>query len=211
MFSSFNRNLKSLESSLELEQNSIYQLNNSLKQASIGDQSSLLASDQNLEQAKQNLENQIYQWEQLYIIKSPIDGKVTLFDVWNTYQNVQLGETLFTVVPEDIDGIIGRVTMPVQNSGKVKVGQEVIVKLDNYPYQEWGSLKGTISSISDVPKQGEALYTIFVDIEGLNTSFDKALDFKQEMQGTAEIVVEELTVLQRIFYQLREVFSRKIE
>ena len=207
-FSSFNRNLKSVESSLEIDQNSIYVLNNALKQAAIGDQSSLLASDQNLEEAKQNLENQIFQWEQLYLIKSPIEGTVTLFDVWNTYQNVNIGETLFTVVPNDIDGIIGRVTMPVQNSGKVKVGQNVIVKLDNYPFQEWGSLKGTIHSISAVPKQGEALYTIFIDIESLNTSFDKTLEFKQEMQGTAEIVLEELTVLQRIFYQLREVLSR---
>ena len=107
-----------------------------------------------------------------------------------------------------MDGMIGRVTMPVQNSGKVKTGQDVIIKLDNYPYQEWGSLNGTISSISAVPKQGDALYTIFIEMDGLTTSFNKELDFKQEMQGTAEIVVEELTVLQRIFYQLREVFNR---
>jgi len=203
------RNFESLESQIRSEQNAILVLNNNVNQASIGDKSSLLTSDQNLQEAKQNLENQIFQWEQQFVIKSPIDGKVTLFDVWNTYQNVDAGEILFTVVPNNINGIIGRVTMPVQNSGKVKEGQDVIVKLDNYPYQEWGSLKGTIKSISSVPKQGEAMYTIFVEMDrGLDTSFDKSLDFKQEMQGTAEIVVEELTILQRIFYQLREVFNR---
>ena len=131
-----------------------------------------------------------------------------MFDVWSKYQNVTIGDVLFTVVPNDIEGIIGRVTMHVQNSAKVKPSQEVIIKLDNYPYQEWGSLKGTIHSISAVPKQGEANYTIFINVNSLETSFNKTLDFKQEMQGTAEIVVEELTVMQRIFYQLREVFSR---
>lgn len=210
-YSTAKRNSESLESKIRSSENTILSLQNRISEASIGDQSSLLSSDQNLEQAKQNLENQIYQWEQLYVIKSPIEGEVTLFDKWNTYQNVKAGEILFTVVPKDIKNIIGRVTMPVQNSGKVKKGQDVIIKLDNYPYQEWGSLKGTISSISGVPKQGEAIYTIFIDMEGLTTSFDKKLDFKQEMQGTAEIVVEELTILQRIFYQLREVFSRDIE
>ena len=101
--------------------------------------------------------------------------------------------------------------MPIQNWGKVKLGQKVIIKLDNYPNQEWGSLTGTITNISDVPKQQiqqEPYYSIYVDIEGLTTSYDKEIDFKQEMQGTAEIVVEELTVLQRIFYQLREIFDR---
>ncbi|XLS29903.1 hypothetical protein ACJD0Z_03555 [Flavobacteriaceae bacterium M23B6Z8] len=51
-------------------------------------------------------------------------------------------------------------------------------------------------------------YKFHIDIEGLTTSYEKEIDFNQEMQGTAEIVVEELTVLQRIFYQLREIFDR---
>ncbi|WP_299885413.1 HlyD family efflux transporter periplasmic adaptor subunit [uncultured Lacinutrix sp.] len=205
------RRKESLESSISSEENGLLMLKNQLRQARIGDKGSSFSTDQNLEEAKQNLENEILQWERLYLIKSPIKGKVTLFDVWNKYQNVNLGDVLFTVVPDDIEGIIGRVTMPVQNSGKVKPGQDVIIKLNNYPYQEWGSLNGTINNISAVPKQvgqGEASYTIFIDVSSLETSFNKTLDFKQEMQGTAEIVVEELTVMQRIFYQLREVFSR---
>ena len=55
---------------------------------------------------------------------------------------------------------------------------------------------------------GSAEYSIQVSLEGLTTNFQKELEFKQEMQGTAEIVTEKLTVLERVFYQLREVFSR---
>ena len=105
--------------------------------------------------------------------------------------------------------MIGRVTLPIRNSGKVKKGQKVIIKLDNYPFEEWGSLNGKISSISEVPKQGEqSFYTLFISLDDLKTSFGKNIVFKQEMQGTGEIVLEELTVLQRIFYQLRKVFDR---
>ncbi len=164
---------------------------------------------QQLEKAHQNLNSELLQWEQQFLIKSPIAGKVTVFDIWNQYQNVAVGETLFTVVPNDLEEIIGRVTLPIRNSGKVKVGQKVIVKLANYPFEEWGSLEGTIANISEVPQQGEeAFYTLYIEIASLTTSYGKEIAFKQEMSGTAEIVVEELTVLERIFYQLRKVFDR---
>ncbi|GAB5472046.1 MAG: HlyD family efflux transporter periplasmic adaptor subunit [Maribacter sp.] len=164
---------------------------------------------QQLDKSYQTLKNELLLWEQQFLIKSPISGTVTVFDIWNQYQNVNVGETLFTVVPNDLEEMIGRVTLPIRNSGKVKVGQKVIIKLSNYPFEEWGNLEGEIRNMSEVPKQGEeAFYTLYIKLNGLTTSYGKEIDFKQEMQGTAEIVVEELTILQRIFYQLRKVFDR---
>ncbi|NKI30796.1 HlyD family secretion protein [Croceivirga thetidis] len=163
---------------------------------------------QDLQNAEQNLRTALTTWDQQYLLRSPIDGKVTVFDIWDRYQNVDIGEVLFTVVPHKMDGIIGRVSLPVRNSGKVKEGQSVLVKLDNYPYEEWGSLSGKIESISEVPLQGEeTVYTLYITLENLETSFGKTIAFKQEMQGRAEIVVEELSVLQRVFYELRKVFD----
>lgn len=160
-----------------------------------------------LNNAEQNLTTALYSWEQQYTITSPIQGVITVFDIWNQYQNVDVGEVLFTVVPEITDGIIGRVTLPIRNSAKVKVGQEVIVKLDNYPFEEWGSLKGIVKNISEVPKQGEQnFYTLYIELNDLTTSFNKTIDFKQEMQGTAEIVIEELSILERVFYEIRKIF-----
>ncbi|AXG68600.1 leukotoxin export protein LtxD [Kordia sp. SMS9] len=200
-------------SSIENDQNSILTLEGNLRQASVGDKSSEISTDQNLEQAKQDLENQILQWEQQFVLKSPIKGEVTVFDIWSKYQNVNVGQDLFTVIPDQIEGIIGRVSFPVANSGKIEVGQRVIIKLDSYPYQEWGSLSGEIINISGVPQLdvqgGPPMYVAYLKVDSLESSFEKPIDFKQEMEGTAEIVVEELTVMQRIFYQLREVFSRK--
>ncbi len=164
---------------------------------------------QELEKATQNLNVALSSWEQRFLIKSPITGKVTVFDKWNQYQEVSLGETLFTVIPDNLDGIIGRVTLPVRNSGKVKKGQKVIIKLENYPSEEWGSLEGAIESISEVPKQGEEnQYTVYIAVNDLNTSYGKQIQFKQEMQGTAEIILEELSILERVFYQIRKAFER---
>ncbi|MGH1387484.1 HlyD family secretion protein [Kordia sp.] len=213
MYYSAKRSNEALLSAIENDESSILTLQNNFRQASVGDKSSEISTDQNLEQAKQDLENQILQWEQQFVLKSPIKGEVTVFDIWSKYQNVNIGQDLFTVIPDKIEGIIGRVSFPVTNSGKIKVGQSVIIKLDSYPYQEWGSLSGEIINISGVPQLsaqgGPAMYVAYLKVDSLNSSFEKPIDFKQEMEGTAEIVVEELTVMQRIFYQLREVFSRK--
>ncbi|EDP96592.1 HlyD family efflux transporter periplasmic adaptor subunit [Kordia algicida OT-1] len=207
------RAYEGLLASIENDESSILTLQNNLRQASVGDKSSEISTDQNLEQAKQDLENQILQWEQQFVLKSPIQGEVTVFDIWSKYQNVNVGQDLFTVIPDEIEGIIGRVSFPVQNSGKIEVGQSVIIKLDSYPYQEWGSLSGEIINISGVPQLnpqgGPPMYVAYLKVKSLESSFEKSIDFKQEMEGAAEIVVEELTVMQRIFYQLREVFSRK--
>jgi len=207
------RQYESTLSMIESDGNSIIALQGNLRQASVGDKSSEISTDQNLEQAKQDLENQILQWEQQFVLKSPIKGEVTVFDIWSKYQNVNVGQDLFTVIPDEIEGIIGRVSFPVANSGKIEVGQRVIIKLDSYPYQEWGSLSGEIINISGVPQLnaqgGPPMYVAYLKVASLSSSFEKDIAFKQEMEGTAEIVVEELTVMQRIFYQLREVFSRK--
>ena len=164
---------------------------------------------QDLLNAEQNLRTALASWDQQYLLRSPIDGKVTVFDIWDQYQNVEIGEVLFTVVPNKMDGIIGRVSLPVRNSGKVKEGQTVLVKLDNYPYEEWGSLQGKIEHISEVPLQDqETEYTLFITLDNLITSFGKTIEFRQEMQGRAEIVLEELSVLERVFYEVRKIFDR---
>ncbi|MAU14426.1 MAG: hypothetical protein CMH46_02675 [Muricauda sp.] len=165
---------------------------------------------QQLDRAYQTLNNELLKWEQQFLIKSPISGKVTVFDIWDKYQNVNMGQTLFTVVPNNLEEIIGRVTLPIRNSGKVKEGQRVIIKLANYPFEEWGSLEGKVQNISEVPNQEgeESFYTLYITLKSLTTSYGREITFKQEMRGSAEIIVEELTILQRIFYQLRKVFDR---
>ena len=163
-------------------------------------------TSQQLDESIQLLKNEISGWEHLYLMKAPINGSIGLFDIWNKNQNVKEGQILFTIVPDSSESIIGKLTMPMQNSGKVKNGQKVIIKLDNYPYQEWGTITGEIINIAAVPKQDEPVYMVYIKIRNLSTSSSKMLEFRQEMQGSAEIVTEELNVLQRIFYQFRKIW-----
>lgn len=161
-----------------------------------------------LESERENLLSVLAQWKDQYLLESPIDGRISLNGIWGDYQNVMEDQIVFTVVPIGKLEYLGLCQMPVRNSGKVRPGQRVILKLENYPYREWGSLEGKVGTISEVPGPGDqGGYMVFIEIANLTTSFKKTLDFRQEMRGTAEIILDEVTLLQRVFYQFRELWS----
>ncbi|MGB5269007.1 MAG: HlyD family efflux transporter periplasmic adaptor subunit, partial [Eudoraea sp.] len=161
-----------------------------------------------LQLSKQELKGKINQWENQFVIKSPVSGTVTVFDIWNRYQNVSKGEHVITIIPEESTELVGRCKVPIRNSAKIKKGQNVLIKLDNYPYREWGTLSGKVLSISETTKKGkENYYAVYVEIPELITSYDIEIEFKQEMYGSARIVLEETSLLERIFYQFRSLWS----
>ena len=146
-------------------------------------------------------------WEKKYVIKSPIRGQISLFDYRSNNQFINKGEEFAVVIPEENQNIIGRALIPILNSGKVKVGDNVIIKLDGYLYQEFGSVRGNISSISLVPR--ESMYLLEIELpNGLVTNYKKHIEFKQEMEGTADVVTEDLRLLERIFYKLRKILNK---
>lgn len=156
--------------------------------------------------AYERLESELQAWKQTYLLISPIDGKVGFSKFWSDNQFVQAGEEVVTVVPDSRD-IIGTVAMPVQGSGKVKNGQKVNIQIDNYPSNEYGMVTGRVESISLVPRDN--LYTIRISLPaGLTSTYKKELVFKQEMQGTAQIITEDKRLIERVFNQLRNIIDR---
>ncbi len=158
--------------------------------------------------SQQDLLNEISEWEGNFLLKSPIEGRLSYNDVWGQFQNVKSGEVVFTVVPYDRQNLIGKCNIPIRNSGKIREDQKVFLKLENFPYREWGTVKASVGSISQVSRTGEDPgYVVYLNIDDLNTSYGKTLEFNQELMGTAEILLEEVTVLERLFYQFRHLWS----
>jgi hypothetical protein len=128
--------------------------------------------------------------------------------IWNKNQTVNNNDLIFTIVPNDYSAYVVKLQVPVLNSGKIMVNQDVIIKLNEYQFNEYGSLKGKVEKISLVPNS-EGLYLIDVSLPNkLITSHDIEIDFKQEMQGVAEIITEDLRLVERLFYQFKQIFSR---
>ncbi|MEM6631516.1 MAG: HlyD family efflux transporter periplasmic adaptor subunit [Bacteroidota bacterium] len=149
------------------------------------------------------LASAIQDWEQNFLLRAPIQGRTSFFSYWSPEQYVELEASVMTLVPTESSPIVGKVLLPIQNSGKVAIGHRVNILLDNYPFQEFGFLTGKISQISLVP-QGDS-YALDVSLpQELETSYGQTIPFRQELQGTAEIVTEDLRLIERILYQLRK-------
>ncbi len=159
-------------------------------------------------QSFNQLKKAIKDWENTYVLKSEIDGEVSFHNYWDENQTVTQGDLVFTIIPSNNSNYIAKVKAPTRNSGKIEVGQAVNVKLQNYPETEFGMLRGTVENISLTPDE-QGLYLVDVSLpEKLFTSYKKEIDFKQEMSGKAEIITEDLRLLERFFYQFRDLFDR---
>ena len=158
--------------------------------------------------ALDQLASAIQMWEQNFLLRAPIEGRTSFFSYWSPEQYVEQEASVMTLVPSQSSPIIGKVLLPVQNSGKVEKGQKVNILLDNYPFQEFGFLTGKISQISRVPQGDE--YALDVTLpQNLQTSYGTPIPFRQEMQGTAEIITEDLRLIERILYQLRKAWRER--
>ncbi|MFH6986681.1 HlyD family secretion protein [Flavobacterium collinsii] len=162
----------------------------------------------NMAQSFYQLKKVIKDWELAYALKSSVSGVVTFLQVWTENQTISVGDNVFSIIPDTKNGFVGKVKAPALNSGKIKVGQMVNIRLANFPDREFGVLKGRIRNISLVPdKDGNLLLDVAL-LNGLETSYKKQIVFQQEMKGTAEIVTEDLRLIERILYQFKSIFEQ---
>lgn len=156
-----------------------------------------------LEQLKGNVER----WKRSYLLQSPISGTISFnrFIEKNTF--VKSDDNLFTIIPKNTGKIEGQAVMPIVRSGKVKKGQRVNIKLNNFHYQEYGMLIGQVEEISLTPLNDNYIVKVVLPND-LKTTYRKELPFNQKMKGNAEIITEDLRLIERIFYQFRKLFKR---
>lgn len=160
-----------------------------------------------LKNAFNELESRLEQWSLNYLLVSPQNGVVTFNTVWKQNQFVEAGQKVMAVVPQKQGKLIGKIKLPFEGSGKVKINQKVNIKIDGYPYLEYGFLQGNISNISRVPD--EKFYMAEMQLpQQLLSSTGKKLSFTGELQGTAEIITENRSLIARIFGPLRYLFQK---
>ena len=156
-----------------------------------------------------DLLDNIKSWEQKYVLKAPMNGRVEFLKFLTDNQFIQAGEEIFSIVPEK-NTILGQMLLPASGAGKVEKASPVIIKLDNYPYMEYGSVDGLVSSISLVTKAEQIAnthvetYLITIKLpRGLTTNYGKKLDFRYEIKGSAEIIVNDRRLIERLFDNLK--------
>ena len=161
----------------------------------------------------ETLKSQVSSWEAAFLVNAPISGKVSFARVWSEQQFIKANQSIFTIVPEKKQGAtIGRSELPIANSGKVRIGQNVNIQLNGFPFQEYGIIKAKVNGISLVPvesiNQDSPNYLIEIALpDSLVTTYNRTIPFRQKMEGTANIITEDRRILDRIFDKLNSILK----
>ncbi len=202
------KNVKDLDLQISQLESSIVDLNKNSRTTKINEKKDQITLLRNTLQSYNQLKMDIKDWKMTYVLNSSIAGKLSYLQIWTENQEVKQGETIFTIIPDNSEQYIGKIKAPSENSGKLNIGQKVNIRLENYPYREYGMLTGIVKSISLTP-DADGLYLIDVSLKkDLVTTYNKKIEFKQEMVGTANIITEDLRLLERFFYQIKDIFKR---
>lgn len=69
----------------------------------------------------ESLQSRLKDWKQRYVVKSPIDGRVSFTKIWSKNQNINSGDIFFSIIPLEKTSVKGRVSLSLVGSGKVKI------------------------------------------------------------------------------------------
>lgn len=148
-------------------------------------------------QALQSLRSGLETWEQRYVLRAPVAGKVSFASPWQEQQSLSAGQELLTVAPAGSQ-FQGLVKVPQANLGKLHEGQTVLIKLQGYPFREYGMVEGRLSQLSLTPGADSA-YWGYVNLpHGLRTRYGQQLAYRNGLNGTAEIITADRRLAERL-------------
>ena len=155
------------------------------------------------------LVNQIRQWKEHYLFIAPISGILQYQEFWRNNMYVNTSSEVFSISP-DRNHMIGELLVPAAGAGKIKIGQDVNVKLADYPYNEYGYIRGKVESMATLTHNMETsegkikAYLVTVSFpNGLTTNFGKQLPLNYESGGYGEVITEKRRLIQRLFDNLK--------
>lgn len=156
-----------------------------------------------LEERFSTLRNKIENWKNSYTVTATIDGIALVPDESiSDNQYVTKDQLLLQILPFTQGEIIGKMNLELSGSGKVEVGQEVIVKFASYPFREFGVVLGEISWKGRIPNNNTIPAKVLFP-KGLVTTMGDDLKGNQDMIGTAEIITENKRFIEHIFERFR--------
>lgn len=81
------------------------------------------------------------------IIRAPIAGIIQQLNLRNAEQLVQSGDLIAQIAPDEVPLVIKAYVSPEEIS-QVEIGQSVTMKVSGCPYPDFGTLAGTVTTIS---------------------------------------------------------------
>jgi HlyD family secretion protein len=157
-------------------------------------------------QALQTIKSQVQAWEFKYLLKASITGTVSFTGFFQENQEIKNGQQLFYVQPANTAYFV-EMLIPQYNFGKIKQGQQVLLKFQAYPYEQYGAVVGKIDYINATPSDSGYLAKVVLP-DGLVTNYKKPLQYRNGLFAQADIITENMRLLERFYYNLVKQVNR---
>lgn len=174
--------------------------------------SQIQESQQLLAQQKAQVEG-----DQAYVVTAPISGRVTALQTAQG-RTATPNIPIMAIVPER-SALKAEIYAPSRAIGFVHPGQETRILYDAFPYQRFGSFRGTVQSVSrividpretDIPiKLEEPVYRVAVILERQTVqAYNQKTPLQPGMTLQANIILERQSFLDWLLKPLRAVTNR---
>jgi multidrug efflux pump subunit AcrA (membrane-fusion protein) len=151
-------------------------------------------------QALQTFKSEVDEWKQKYVLIAATNGKIAFATFLQENQQLNANQVLCFVNPQNTE-YYAEVYIPQTNFGKVQKGQEVLLKFPSYPFEEYGSIKGAVDFISNIPTDSGYIAKVTLP-QGLNTNYKKQVQYREGLIAQGEIITKNMRLLERFYYSM---------
>lgn len=151
-------------------------------------------------QSLQTMKSMIQAWEFKYLLKAPVAGTVSFAGFFQENEEMKSGQPLFFVQPDNTAYFI-EMMIPQYNFGKVKPGQQVLLKFQAYPFEQYGSVLGKIDYIKSSPTDSGFQARVVLP-RGLTTNHGKTIPYRYGLTAQADIITEDMRLFHRFYYMI---------
>lgn len=154
-----------------------------------------------LEEAYAALKQKWRALEKVYLLKAPISGTIAYTKDWSQNAFFAKDETIFIVQPRHEPQFSAVMYLPDVNSGNIKKGLRVLIRVDGYPVQKYGSLEGRVASVNYLSgkKEKDSLYMIVVKLnKGLVTTYGENIPYAERIKGEGEVLGPDRSIAERM-------------
>ncbi|MEM9823200.1 MAG: HlyD family efflux transporter periplasmic adaptor subunit [Bacteroidota bacterium] len=161
-----------------------------------------------LKEMKNRIANLILEWEDKYFLRAAVAGTCNLPVELVENKVVTTGETVAYIIPGSEAGqIVAHAKVDMDGIGKIEEGNSVLMRLDPYPYKEFGIIESEVMSISLLPstrnEENRRFYNVVIPIgTSIKTDYNKAIPYRPNMSGVGHIITKDKSLFYRVFEQI---------
>ena len=119
------------------------------------------------------------------VVRAPVSGRLAEVAALRAGAYINAGQTLGVIVPEGKLRVVAEFAPPAA-MGRVRTGQRAQIRLDGFPWSQYGSIPARVFAVAGEVRNGTV--RVEMDVDG-----PSPVTLQHGMPGSAEVLVEEVS------------------